>query len=161
MALQAGRIGTWDWNLTTGKIVWSSRHEALWGMAPGTFKGTYEEFEARLHPDDRDGVKRATARAIAERSNFHIEYRVIWPDGSVHWIAGKGEPLFDDAGQPVRMIGVVMDITERKQAEEALRRSETASSGGHQQPDLRFAGVLTPEGIFVRSQPDRCWRRRG
>ncbi|TAK09282.1 MAG: PAS domain S-box protein, partial [Candidatus Manganitrophaceae bacterium] len=124
LTLQAGRIGTWDWNLTTGKIVWSSRHEALWEMAPGTFKGTYEEFEARLHPDDRDGVKRATARAIAEHSNFRIEYRVVWSDGSVHWIAGQGEPLFDESGRPVRMIGVVMDITERKQAEEALRKSE-------------------------------------
>ncbi|WDT80058.1 MAG: PAS domain S-box protein [Candidatus Manganitrophus sp.] len=119
-------------------------------MAPGTFKGTYEEFEARLHPDDRDGVKRATARAIAERSNFHLEYRVIWPDGSVHWIAGKGEPIFDDAGKAVQMLGVVMDITEQKQAEEAIRRSER-----HLREVMNslifFAGVLTPEGIFVEA----------
>ncbi len=124
LALQAGRIGTWDWNLTTGKIVWSSGHEELWGMPPGTFKGTYEEFEAHLHPEDRDEVKRATAQAIAEHSNFRHEYRVVWPDGSVHWIAGQGEPLFDKSGRPVRMIGVVRDITEPKRAESALRESE-------------------------------------
>jgi len=124
LALQAGRIGTWDWNMTTGKIVWSRGHEELWGMAPGTFKGTYEEFEARLHPEDRERVNRILVQAAAERRTVLNEFRIVWPDGSVHWIAGRGEPLYDDTGQPVRMIGVVMDITERKQAEEALRKSE-------------------------------------
>lgn len=139
LALQAGRIGTWDWNLTTEKIVWSSGHEALWGMAPGTFKGTYEEFEARLHPDDRDEVKRVTAQAIVERSNFRHEFRVVWPDGSVHWIAGQGEPLFDESGRPVRMIGVVRDITEPKRAEAALRESEER---------LRFVTLATHDAVW-------------
>lgn len=122
LALQAGRIGMWDWNMVTGQIAWSIEHEKLWGMAPGTFKGTYEEFDARLHPEDRNGLSRAVTQAIAERRNYCHEYRVVWPDGSVHWIAGQGKPLFNDADNPVRMIGVVRDITEQRLAEAEINR---------------------------------------
>lgn len=121
LALEAGHIGTWDWNLVTGKIVWSHGHEALWGMAPGTFTGTYEAFDARIHPDDRDGMSRAIAEAIADRRTYLREFRVVWPDGSVHWIAGRGEPFFDDTGTPLRMIGTVRDVTERKLMDEILQ----------------------------------------
>ena len=120
LALEAGRIGTWDWDMVTDKIVWSRGHEQLWGMKPGTFQGTYAEFEARVHPDDRSALKRAASLAIAERRKYRHEFRVVWPDGSVHWIVGKGESFYDDSGKPVRMIGTVSDITERKEAEHAL-----------------------------------------
>ena len=121
LALEAGGIGTWDWNMATGQIIWSRGHEALWGMPPGAFKGTYEEFDARLYSEDRQGLNRAVAEAIAERRTFHHEFRIVWPDGTLHWVAGQGDFFFNDAGQPLRMIGIVKEITERKQAEEALR----------------------------------------
>jgi|GEM_PF-1180652 len=124
LAIEAGGTGIWDWNMTTGKIIWSRRHEEMWGMAPGAFQGTYEEFQARVHPDDRAGLERAVAQALAERRTYRYEFRIIRPDGAVRWIAGQGEPLFDSAGKPTRMIGVVRDVTERKQADEALRKSE-------------------------------------
>lgn len=120
LALEAGRIGTWDWDMATNKIVWSRGHEELWGMEPGTFRGTYAEFDARLHPNDRAGLESAIKEAIAERNKYRHEFRVVWPDGSVHWIVGKGEALYDAAGKPVCMIGTVSDITERKEAEHAL-----------------------------------------
>jgi PAS domain S-box-containing protein len=117
LALHAGRIGIWDWNMVTGKIIWSRGTEKLWGMAPGAFKGTYEEFDSQLHPEDREGLNHAVAEAIAERRVYRHEFRVVSPDGNVHWIAGQGEPFFDEAGKPVRMVGVVRDITELKVAE--------------------------------------------
>lgn len=121
LALQAGRIGVWDWNMETGKIIWSRGHEELWGMPPGSFKGTYEEFDARLHPEDREGLTRAVAEALSERRPYRHEYRVVWPDGSIHWIDGQGEPSWGKEDKLVRMIGVVIDITARKQAEEEIR----------------------------------------
>lgn len=121
LALQVGRIGVWDWNMETGKIIWSCGHEELWGMPPGSFKGTYEEFDARLHSEDREGLNRAVAEALSERRPYRHEYRVVWPDGSVHWIDGQGEPFWGEKEKPVRMIGVVIDITARKQAEEEIR----------------------------------------
>lgn len=122
LALRVGRIGVWDWNMETGQIIWSRGHEELWGMPPGTFKGTYEEFNARLHPEDREGLNRAVAEALSERRTYRHEYRVVWPDGSIHWIDGQGEPFWGEEDKPVRMIGVVIDITARKQAEEEIRR---------------------------------------
>lgn len=129
LALQAGRIGTWDWDMVTGKIVWSRSTEELWGLAPGVFKGTYAEFDAQLHPDDREDLNHAVAQAVSEHRSYQHEFRIIRLDGSIRWIAGRGEPFFDDGGRPVRMIGVVIDITERKQAEERLREYEKAMEG--------------------------------
>lgn len=123
LALEAGRVGTWDWDMVSGKLVWSRWHEAFWGMAPGTFRGTYEEFDARLHPQDREGLNRAKAEALARRRSYRHEFRVVWPDGTVRWIVGQGEPFFDAAGKPVRMMGTVIDVTERKVAEQAVRES--------------------------------------
>lgn len=135
LAVQAGGIGIWDWDLRTNRIVWSREHEALWGMTPGTFRGTYEEFDARVHPDDREVLRRAVHRSITERRPYHQEFRVVWPDSSIHWIEGWGEPLYDKTGNPIRMIGVARETTERKRAEQAVRESESqlvaAQERGH------------------------------
>src|SRR5581483_3441447 len=147
LALQAGRIGTWDWNMSTGQIVWSRGHEELWGMAPGAFKGTYEEFDARLHPADRDGLSRALAQAVAGRRTFRHEFRVVWPDGSVHWVAGQGEPFFDEDGKPVRMIGVVRDITEQRRAEEEVSLLQTIILAIGESPNLSAALQVVLEKI--------------
>lgn len=123
LALEVGHIGIWDWDMVTGKIVWSRWHEKFWGMAPGSFGGTYAEFDARLHPEDRNGLNRAVTDAIKGRHPYRHEFRVVWPDGTIHWVAGQGEPFFDKAGKPVRMTGTVTDISERKRAEQAVRES--------------------------------------
>lgn len=123
LALEAGQIGIWDWNIITGQLVWSRRHQELWGFAPGTFKETYEEFDARLYPEDREGLKLAIAEAVAKRSTYNHKFRVVRPDGSIHWMDGRGEPYFDEAGNFTRMIGVVRDITEQRLAEQKLSES--------------------------------------
>jgi PAS domain S-box-containing protein len=123
-ATDAAEIGLWDWDLVSGHIIWLGHHEKLFGFAPGEFDGTYPSFEKRVHPEDLEELNRVVQRARSERSEYGHEYRVIWPDGSIHWIAGRGRFVYNDTGQPVRMYGAVIEITERKQAEEALRQSE-------------------------------------
>jgi PAS domain S-box-containing protein len=116
-ALASAQMGLWDWNLVTEEIVWSPEHEQLLGLAPGKFDGRYETFEACVHPDDRAGLKQAVESALCQHSVYQHEYRVIWPDGSVHWIEGRGQAVYDTTGRPLRMSGTVLRIDDRKQNE--------------------------------------------
>jgi PAS domain S-box-containing protein len=120
VALRAGRMGTWDWDVRTGEVAWSPTLEALHGLAPGTFGGTYADFLEAVHPEDRDAVTQAVARAVDQGAEHHLEYRMLWPDGSVHWAEGRGRLVHDKTGKLVRMLGVCLDVTERKQAERRL-----------------------------------------
>lgn len=122
LALDATGMGTWDWHAATDQVNWSTKCERLFGLEPGSFTGAYAEFETYLHPEDREPVRQAVERAVALRQNFFYQYRIFWPNGSLHWIEAKGDLLYDASGQPVRMIGTVVEITERKQAEAALQQ---------------------------------------
>ena len=121
LALDAGEMGTWDWDLTSGEIVWSEGLARLFGLKPEEFDGRYETFRRSIHPDDLAQLEVKVAQARAQRGLYRHEFRVNWPDGSEHWIAGQGRFFYNAANQPVRMSGVVIDITERKGAEEKLR----------------------------------------
>ncbi|MEG4202435.1 PAS domain S-box protein [Microcoleus sp. Pol7_A1] len=126
LALSATKIGFWDWDVQKNSIVWSREHEELYGLAPGTFGGTYESFAACVHPEDLNSIQNAINQAIAQRSDFCNENRVVWPDGSIHWIEGKGKFFFNEAGDAVRMVGTVTEITDRKARELQLRLLESA-----------------------------------
>ncbi len=126
LALEAAQMGTWDWNALTNEIKWSTRHEQLFGLAPGTFVGSYEAFISCVHPDDRETINQALIAAQNEKCEYHQEYRVIWPDDSQHWIAGKGKFFCNHEGKAVRMLGTVMDISVQKQAEAILKSSKAA-----------------------------------
>jgi two-component system, cell cycle sensor histidine kinase and response regulator CckA len=142
LAVAAARLGTWDWDLRTGKIIWSGVHEQLWGMKGGAFKGDYKEFERRVHEEDRDRLKNAVKHALETKTEYNAEYRIIWPDGSVHWMAGRGHGLYE-GDQAVRMIGVVSDISDRRAAELA----QEAAQQQLQSSETRLRGVL--DGMFA------------
>ena len=98
LALQAGGLGTWRWDMATGATVWDERLEALFGLAPGGFDGTFETYISLLHPDDRDDVLAHVQRRVDSASFYRVEHRIVWPDGSVHWIAGAGAVTVDERG---------------------------------------------------------------
>ncbi|MCC3410826.1 MAG: PAS domain-containing protein [Microcoleus sp. PH2017_29_MFU_D_A] len=130
VAICASQMGTWDWNILTGEVVWSEGHELLFGLEKGSFLGTYEAFFAFIHPDDRDSIARAIAFSLDNKIEYQHEFRVIWPDGSLHWIAARGKFFDDGTGKSVRSIGVVWDITDRKLSEARIQENEE---------NLRFA----------------------
>jgi len=116
----AARIGTFEWDFRTEKVTLTPEMEALHGLPPGRFGQTKEAFENLVHPDDQERVIKLGELSLETGQPTEGEYRVVWPDGSVHWIAGRGQVIMDESGEPLRMVGVNMDVTERKQAEEAL-----------------------------------------
>ncbi len=121
MTLDAARMGTFDCDVSKNRITWSRGHEALWGFKLGEFDGTYETLGRRIHPDDLPGVSAEMIRCMAAGQEFAHEFRIVRPDGSIRWLQGLGEFDFGASGQPVRMRGVVLEITERKRAQERIQ----------------------------------------
>lgn len=124
MVLETAQLGLWDWNMMTGVVNWSSRHEQLFGLSPDSFDGQYETFQNCIHPADRDRIFQAIEYAMQNQTTYHEEFRVVWKDGSVRWIEGRGKFCYTLDGKPVRMSGTVLDITNRKQYETALKQSK-------------------------------------
>jgi PAS domain S-box-containing protein len=123
LALEAAQMGTFDWEIPSGQIVWSRWHEELWGYRPGEFDGTWAGFTSRVHPGDLTRVEAEVARCRAHRIPYSLEFRVIQPDGSTRWVLGHGQFAFDEEGTPIRMRGVVMDVTPQHHHTEELARS--------------------------------------
>jgi PAS domain S-box-containing protein len=123
IAQQAAHWGIFEYNYKTGRNYWSVELEALYGLARGTFEGTYEAWRRRVHPSDREEAEQKMTEALVTNEYAH-DFRVVWDDGSVRWLFARAKIFRDAAGSPERMLGVNVDITERKQAEEALRHSE-------------------------------------
>lgn len=118
----AVQMGMWNWNLVTGTLQWSSDHEQLFGLAPGSFDHQYDTFVACLHPDDRETVTQTVQAAIQNRNLYQQEFRVVWPDGSIHWVEARGHTVYTKAGQPLQMMGTVFAIDARKQAQGLLQQ---------------------------------------
>jgi two-component system cell cycle sensor histidine kinase/response regulator CckA len=145
LALDAARMGQWDWNIVTGQVTWSRHCLALYGLPPDTAV-TYEQFLAALHPGDRERVTAELRRAVQEHTSYDLEKRVVWPDGSMHWTASRGQVYYDASGNPLRMTGVTFDITERKRAEEELRRTADL---------LNAVSTGTSDAVFVKDVAGR------
>ena len=117
LALDAASLGVWNYDVRTGTVKWSSSLEAIHGLEPGSFGGTFEDYLKDIHPEDREYVMGSLARNIDQSPIHDIEYRIILPDGTIRWVEGKGEVIRDHAGQAVRLTGVCMDVSDRKRAE--------------------------------------------
>ena len=124
-------IGTWDWNIVTGALYWSERIGPLFGYGDRKIETTYENFLAAIHPDDRQMVTDAVAACVEKGAEYNIEHRIVRADGIIRWLSEKGDVLRDAAGRPIRMLGVVQDITERKLAEDHLRHTQKLESLGN------------------------------
>jgi PAS domain S-box-containing protein len=125
LAQKTARLGSFEWNIQTDEVIWSEETEAIYGLPPGGFSGGYKAWAKRVHPEDWSVAEEAMRRAVVDGRQYDAEYRAIWPDGSVHWLQTRGKVFFDDEGRPLRLIGVDIDVTERKRAEEKLRESES------------------------------------
>jgi PAS domain S-box-containing protein len=118
-----GLIGHWEWNAQTDENCWSPEIEALYGLPPGGFERGYDGWAKLLHPDDLDKAAADVQRAL-ETGKYFTEFRVVWPDGSVHWLEARAKVFHDEQGKPLRIVGVNMDVTERKRFEEALKDTD-------------------------------------
>ena len=135
LALNAGRLGAWEWDMTAQKVTWSPMLERIHGIDVGSFDGTFESYQADIHPEDRAHVLDAIGRSAAGEADHHLQYRIIWPDGSIHWLEAWGQLIRDDDGNPARMVGVCSDATERVLAEQRLHDALHASE--HTSQEIR------------------------
>ena len=124
LAVTGGNVGIWEWDVHNNRLVWSDQLNDMFGWTGRTDDLTLKMFMDSIHDEDRPGVETAIQRSLAERSNYEVEYRILQPDGSLRWIAAKGRGEYDASGSAVRMMGVALDITDRKRSEDQLRQSE-------------------------------------
>ncbi len=124
LAQEAASMATWDWDLRTGELVWSSNAASLYGMPPERLASRFGQWLELLFPTDCERVRKALQDACERKSDYDTEFRVQWPDGTIRWLAARGQVFRDEQGNPRRIVGVHLDITARKEAEEALTVSE-------------------------------------
>lgn len=165
LALDAGRMGAWQFEVETGRVTWTPTLERIHGLEEGTFGGTFEDYQRDIHPEDRERVLEVIARSLAGLSPHQLLYRVVRPDGEVRWLEASGRLITASDGRPLQMLGVCCDVTERiasesqrrdllLQAEAAVRaRDDLLAMVSH---DLRTplgAVALTLEVITEREGP--------
>lgn len=126
-ALEAAQMGTWEWILATDEVTWSEHVAPLFGLEPDEFDGTLDTYLDLLHPADRSRVEQAIQTALATGDDYEVEHRVRRPDGETRWFNCKGRIYQDRSNLPLRMIGVVADITDRKRTKLELEREQRFS----------------------------------
>ena len=123
IAREVGHMDSWDWDIESNAIRWSAKLDAPFGPGGGSFGVSYETFMELVHPQDRPLVDQEMRRALDEGTDFKVEFRAGLVDGEVRWKRIQGEVLYDEAGKPIRMIGISTDVPQGRQAEEASQGS--------------------------------------
>ncbi len=135
LAMEAAEIGAWEWDIRANRVIWSPTLERIHGLPAGSFPGTFDAYQRDIHPDDRERVLATIGRSVHERAPHHLEYRIIRPDGAVRSLEARGRLLFDEAGEPVRLIGVCTDVTARFE----LDRAREEAAAGLRQAERHIA----------------------
>lgn len=130
MALEGGHVGLWDNDFERGTVSWSDEHYRILGFEPGSVPACFETIQACTHPEDREPMVALFNEARLAGRSFYCEYRVTWPDGSIHWVESQAKYELNAQGKAIRMLGVITDVTHRKQAEIALLRTEKLAAAG-------------------------------
>ncbi|WP_245994551.1 sensor histidine kinase [Tengunoibacter tsumagoiensis] len=137
---QAANVGIFEWDMRTRIITWTKEAEALFGLQPGSFGGDFASWEKTVHPDDLSEACTKVFESVTQKTRLDVQFRTIWPDGSIHWIYTKARTFYDTQGNPLRMLGINIDITERKNDEEQLRLSRE---------QLRLFAESDIVGVFI------------
>jgi PAS domain S-box-containing protein len=170
-AQRLSRTGSWAWTPATGEIrYWSDETYRVLGFDPEAGPPRFEKFFGRLHPEDQDRVRELFGIAIAEKADFETDYRVVHPSGALKHIHAVGHPVCDEAGHLVEFVGTVIDITEAKRSEEALRASEQVARGQVEAlaqsldvlatapaPDKFIGQMLSTIGRLLKAQSVTLW----
>ncbi|MBC6989536.1 PAS domain S-box protein [Hymenobacter sp. BT491] len=121
LALEASNAGVWSWEFSSDELRWDERAQASFGLALGPGPVPFNVLQQAIHPDDLPTVTHAFQRSIKQRTPFELDHRVLWPDGSVHFVSARGKVFYDEAHKPVRFTGLMRDETSQREAEEDLR----------------------------------------
>ena len=151
LAQQAANMGSFEWNIQTGENIWSPELEAMYGLTPGSFTGSQSAWERLVHPEDLENAVTGVRKAFETDAPVEGEWRVTWPDGSVHWILGRFQAFKDSAGKPLRLTGINIDITDRKQSEAALLKSHEELMIAHEEVK-RLKNQLEEENIYLKEE---------
>jgi PAS domain S-box-containing protein len=145
LALSAAKMGIWDWNMETDRGAWSDESRRILGIEDATMKISPETFLSRIYGEDRARVSGAIMQSTTDAGTYEVEFRVLQPDKTIRWVLGKGQVLYDNQGKAIRMVGVNIDITDRKLAESALKSSEE-----------RFSKAFrsSPDALVISRQSD-------
>lgn len=153
MAQRFAKAGSWDWSVTTGAISWTPKMFELFGLDPSTATASFESWRTALHPDDMAIAEQRIEEALRTHTTLNSDYRVVFPDGSIRWITSVGQGIYDDNGQATRMVGLCLDISERKQAELSLLQSKEFADNLIDTANVVFV-ELNLRGEVVRINPD-------
>ena len=148
LAVDAGELGIWDWDIDADRLAWSDRVFALHGLAAGSFGGSMDDFVASVHPEDEPQLRRILRDALQDQRPCATEFRVRLPDGRIRWLATRADVLRSDSGRPVRMVGATSDVTERAQLLEAERRARAEAEAARRRLELlSMAGAVLARSL--------------
>jgi PAS domain S-box-containing protein len=152
LALDAGEMGTWRWDLRTARVEWDTRLEALFGLEPGTFDGEFTTYESLLHPEDRARALATVREGMDRNTPWRFDHRVVWPDGTMHWLEGRGEPVVDAQGVVIGATGVTINVDRRRalfDVSTALARTSTVDEVAEVIVDSAVHALHARSGYFA------------